>query len=86
MFRLEGDGVSSSDVFFCRWGGEGSLQYTTTPLSSAEASLYCGEAGEKEKESARGTIGRGKKEETSALSLFPSSPVRFLFLRLLLIL
>ena len=25
------------------------------PLSSAEASLYCGEAGEKEKESARGT-------------------------------
>ena len=64
----------------------GSLQYTTTPLSSAEASLYCGEAGEKEKESARGTIGRGKREETPALSLFPSSPVRFLFFRLLLIL
>ena len=64
----------------------GSLQYTTTPLSSAEASFYCGEAGEKEKESARGTIGRGKREETSALSLFPSSPVRFLFFRLLLIL
>ena len=41
----------------------GSLQYITTPLSSAEASLYCGEAGEKEKESARGTIGRGKREE-----------------------
>ena len=33
------------------------------PLSSAEASLCCGEAGEKEKESARGTMGRGKKEE-----------------------
>ena len=32
-------------------------------LSSAEASLYCGEAGEKEKESARGTMGRGKREE-----------------------
>ena len=47
----------------------GSLQYITTPLSSAEASLYCGEAGEKEKESARGTIGRGKREER-----FPPCP------------
>ena len=33
---------------------------------------------EKEKESARGTMGRGK-----AVSLFPSSPARFLFFRLL---
>ena len=44
-------------------------QFTFThPLSSAEASLYCGEAfvvgaGEKEKESARGTMGRGKRED-----------------------
>ena len=77
-------------IRWCRWDGKGgykcSLQYTTTPLSSAEASLYCGEAGENEKESARGTIGRGKREETPALSLFQSSPVRFLFFRLLLIL
>ena len=49
----------------------GSLQYTTTPLSSAEASLYCGEAGEKEKESARGMMGRGKREER--LPPFPFS-------------
>ena len=40
-------------------------------LSSAEASLCCGEAGEKEKESARGTIGRGKREER--FPPFPSS-------------
>ena len=33
------------------------------PLSSAEASLWCGEAGEEEKESARGAMGRGKREE-----------------------
>ena len=32
-------------------------------LSSAEASLCCRGTGEKEKESARGTMGRGKKEE-----------------------
>jgi len=34
-------------------------------LSSAEASPLCvvGEAGEKEKESARGMMGRGKREE-----------------------
>ena len=32
-------------------------------LSSAEASLCCGEAREKEKESARGTMGRGKRED-----------------------
>ena len=46
-------------------------------LSSAEASLCCGEAGEKEKESAQGTMGRGERAPT--VSLFPSSPVRFLF-------
>ena len=32
-------------------------------LSSAEASLCCREAREKEKESVRGTMGRGKREE-----------------------
>ena len=31
-------------------------------LSFTEASLCCGEAGEKEKERARGTMGRGKRE------------------------
>ena len=38
-------------------------------------------AGEKEKESARGMMGRGKREERErpAFSLFPSSPARFLF-------
>ena len=57
-------------------------------LSSAEASLCCGEAGEKEKESARGTMGRGKREErpqAPAFSLFPSSPARFLLFFLLLL-
>ena len=45
-------------------------------LSCAEAFLCRGEAGEKEKESARGTMGRGKREER--LPPFPSShfPVR----------
>ena len=33
------------------------------PLSSAEAFLCCGEAGEEEKERARGTMGSGKREE-----------------------
>ena len=32
-------------------------------LSSLEASLCCGEPGEKEKDSARGTMGKGKREE-----------------------
>ena len=45
-------------------------------LSSAEASLRCREAGEKEKESA-GHDGRGKT--APAFYLFPSSPARFLF-------
>jgi len=45
------------------------------------SSLLCRrEAGEKEKESARGTTGRGTRgRETLALFFFPSSPVRFLF-------
>ena len=46
-------------------------------LFSAEASLCSREPEEKEKESARGTMGRGKT--APAFSLFPSSPVRFLF-------
>ena len=33
-------------------------------LSSPEASLCCGEAGKKEKDSARGTMGKGKREES----------------------
>ena len=37
--------------------------FNVMSLSSAEASLCCGEAGEKEKDSARGTMGRGKREE-----------------------
>jgi len=40
-------------------------------LSSPETSLCCGEAGEKEKESAQGTMVRGKREER--LPPFPSS-------------
>ena len=46
-------------------------------LSSAEALLCSREAGEKEKESARGTMGRGKT--APAFSLFPLSPARFYF-------
>ena len=50
------------------------------PLPSSEACLCCGEAGEKEKESARGTMGRGKREQRIfAFSLFPSPPARFPF-------
>ena len=40
-----------------------------SPLSSAKLSLCRRGAGEKEKESARGTMGRGKREERP----FPSS-------------
>ena len=43
----------------------------TKPLSCAEASLCRRKAGEKEKENAGGTMGRGKREER--LSRFPSS-------------
>ena len=35
--------------------------FASGTLSSAEDSLCCGEAGEKEKERARGTMGRGKR-------------------------
>ena len=58
----------------------------TETFSSAEASLCCGEAGEKEKERARGTTVRETREERH---IFPSShwlSVRFLFFRLLLFL
>ena len=53
-------------------------------LSSAKASLCLREAGEKEKESGRGTMGREKIyerliREAPILSLFPSSPARLLF-------
>ena len=42
--------------------------------------MSCGEAGEKEKESARGVMGRGKREQRLfAFSLFPSFPARFPF-------
>ena len=54
---------------------ECSGMFRNVPLSSAEASLCCGEAGEKEKESARGSSGRWMRD-------FPSSPARFLFFRL----
>ena len=43
--------------------------FAFAPLSSAEASLCRGEAGKKEKESARGIMGRGRKK-----SLFPPFP------------
>ena len=48
-------------------------------LSSGEASECCEEAGEKEKESARGTMGRGKRED--GFPPFPSSyrPTRAFF-------
>ena len=43
--------------------------------------MCCKGAGEREKESARETMGRGKKGgETPVFSLFPYSPARLLFL------
>ena len=62
-----------------------------SPLSSAEASLYCREAfvlwggwGERKRERA-GHDGKGEeRREAPAVSLFPSSPARFLFFRLLI--
>ena len=59
-------------------------------LSSAEASLYCGEAfvlwggwGERKRERA-GHDGKGEeRREAPAVSLFPSSPARFLFLSII---
>ena len=66
------------------------LSYLTAPLSSAEASLYCGEAfvlwggwGERKRERA-GHDGKGEeRREAPAVSLFPSSPARFLFLSII---
>ena len=58
-------------------------RWFSATLSSAEASLCRREAGEKEIESARGTVGRGKREKR--LPSFPSShlppppPSHFLF-------
>ena len=50
--------IKHGNCFFC------SLQacFVLNSLSSAEASWCWGEAGEKEKESARETMGRGKRE------------------------
>ena len=45
------------------WPGTGLVYVCQLPLSSAEASLCCREAMEKEKESAWRTMGRGKREE-----------------------
>jgi len=42
----------------------------TETVSSAKATLCCGEAGEKEKVGTRGTMGRKNREERR---LFPSS-------------
>ena len=53
------------------------LKNSSFSIAPAEASLYHREAGEMKKESARGTMGRGK--EKARFSLFPSSPARFLF-------
>ena len=50
------------------------LPFQQHTLSSAEASLWCREAGEREKKKALGTMGRGKREKA-----FPSSPARYLF-------
>ena len=44
------------------------LHFQQHTLSSAEASLWCREAGEREKKKALGTMGRGKREKA-----FPSS-------------
>ena len=46
--------------------------FALVSLSSAETSLCCGKAGEKEKESARGTMGRRTREESSR---FPELPI-----------
>ena len=48
------------------------------PLSSAEASLYCGEAFV-----LWGGWGERKRERAPAVSLFPSFPARFLFLSII---
>ena len=57
------------------------IENAITTLSSLEASLCREEGGEKEKERAWGTMGKGKWEERPfpAFSLFPSSPARLLY-------
>ena len=68
------------------WPGTGLVHLCQLPLFSAEASLYCRKAREKEKESAWRTMGRGKREER--LPPFPSShrPLCAFYLLLLLLL
>ena len=52
----------------------------STSLSSSETSLCCGEAGEKKKEKARGTMRRGKREERLPRLLpLPIFPCAFIF-------
>ena len=77
VFRVPYLSVRSSRSSASRYAGVAILdEYQISlvgggALSSAEASLCYEEAGEKEKESARGTMGRGKREER--LPPFPSS-------------
>ena len=62
--------------------------FALVSLSFSGASLCRGEAGEREKDSARGTMGRRKREESSRLfplSIVPSAlSFSFFFFRLLL--
>jgi len=86
-------GVSKS-----RGGGFVDLTFPAFPLtpscngslSTAEASLCRGEAGERKKESAQDTMGiRAKREErpqAPAFSFFPSCPALFIFPLLLFLL
>ena len=58
----------------------------STSLSSAETSWCCGEAGEKEKESARARWeGEREKRGSRTFSLFPSFPAHFLFFSIIAI-
>ena len=73
--------ISINFVFECIRNIEHSyiLKNSSFSLASAEASLYRREAGERKKESARGTMGRGKRRS----QVFPSShrpPRAFYFL------
>ena len=62
-------GVAILDEYQISLGDRGAL-------SSAEASLCCGKAGEKEKGSARSTMGRGKREERLLPFLSSHLPLR----------
>ena len=57
------------------------IENPITTLSSLEASLCRKEGGEKGKERAQGTMGKGEGEERPfpSFSLFPSSPARLLY-------